>query len=137
MKTRLLISVLLLALYQPSMADTPSEKSESFFQSIIKGDVTQAYDQLFIGSSIPKDKPQAVTLLKQQTKTGLPFYGEIINYELVSKEEFGKSLTRLVYILKSEKHPTIWELYFYKPKNNWVLSNIQFNDQFSFLSNKK
>ncbi len=137
MKIRFLLSILLLVVYQSSIADTPPEKSDSFFQSIIKGDIEQAYDQLFIGSSIPTDKPQAVTLLKQQTKSGLPFYGELIDYELVSKEEFGKSLTRLVYILKSEKHPTVWELYFYKPKGNWVLSNIQFNDQFNFLSSKK
>ncbi len=137
MKTRFLISILLLLFYQSSIADVPTDKSDSFFRSIIKGHISQAYDQLFIGSSIPKDKPQAVTLLKQQTKTGLPLYGKILDYELVSKEKFGNSLTRLVYILKSEKHPTTWELYFYKPKENWVLSNIQFNDQFNFLSNKK
>lgn len=112
---------------------TPKSFSEDFFKSIAKNEISNGYDQLFIGSTIPKDKPQAVSLLKQQTQSGLPLYGKILGYELVSEEKFGESITRLVYVLKSEKAPTTWELYFYKPKQTWFLANIIFNDQFSFL----
>jgi hypothetical protein len=112
---------------------TPKSISETFFKSVAKNDISNGYDRLFIGSAIPKDKPQAVTLLKQQTQSGLPLYGTVLGYELISEEKFGNSITRLVYVLKSEKAPTTWELYFYKPKQSWFLANIIFNDQFSLL----
>jgi hypothetical protein len=75
-------------------------------------------------------------MLKQQTQTVLPIYGEVIGYEFLREETFGDSVVRLVYLLKSEKHPTVWEFYFYKPKTEWFLSNILFNDQFQLLDKK-
>jgi hypothetical protein len=75
-------------------------------------------------------------MLKQQTQTGLPIYGKVLGYELIREEAFGDSVTRLVYLLKSEKHPTVWEFYFYKPESEWFLSNILFNDQFQLLEKK-
>ena len=112
---------------------TPREKAEAFFSSVIKSDIAGGYDRLFDGSSIPQDKPQAVTLLKTQTQTGLPLYGKILGYDFIKEEDFGSSIVRLVYVLKSEKAPTTWELYFYRPKGSWFLANIIFNDQFSLL----
>ena len=111
--------------------------AEAFFGRLQKSDVSGAYDNLFRGSSIPKDKPQAVTALKQQTQAGLPLYGKVLGYELVREESFGTSLVRFVYLLKSEKHATVWEFYFYKPKNEWFLANILFNDQFNLLGSKQ
>ncbi len=118
-------------------APTPKQKAETFLSSVKSGDVVAAYNRLFIGSSIPTDKPQAVTLLKQQTQAALPIYGKVIGYEFLLEEMFGDSVIRLVYLLKSEKHPTFWEFYFYKPKSEWFLSNILFNDQFQLLDKKK
>lgn len=112
---------------------SPKDMTEAFFSSIKKGDISGAYDRLFIGSSIPQNKPQAVTLLKQQTSGGLPFYGKIVSYEVLKDEKYGKSIERFVYVLKSEKAPTIWEFYFYKPKDLWFLAYVVFNDQFSLL----
>jgi hypothetical protein len=88
---------------------------------------------LFVGSAIPKNKPQAVALLKTQTQSGLPLYGKIIGYEFVKEESYGTSIDRLVYILKSDGGPTIWEFYFYKPADSWFLSNVVFNDQYTLL----
>lgn len=115
---------------------SPRVKAETFLAEIKSGDVAAAYNKLFVGSSIPTDKPQAVTLLKQQTQTALPIYGKVIGYEFLREEKFGDSVIRLVYLLKSEKHPTVWEFYFYKPKSEWFLSNILFNDQFQLLGKK-
>jgi hypothetical protein len=112
---------------------TPQQMTEAFFQSIEKGDIAGGYDRLFIGSSIPQDKPQAVTLIKQQTQSGLPLYGKIIGHELIKEEKFGTAIVRMVYVLKAEKGPTMWELYFYKPKDTWFLANILFNDQYGLL----
>ena len=91
---------------------SPKDITNAFFASVIKGNIASGYDQLFQGSPIPADKPQAVTALKQQTKSGLPLYGKLIGYEFIKEERFGKSIVRLLYTLKSEKGPTIWEFYF-------------------------
>src|SRR5438094_8880058 len=115
----------------------PKAMAETFFASLQKSDVTGAYDNLFRGSSIPKDKPQAIAMLKQQTQGVLPFYGKVLGHELVQEESFGTSLVRLVYLLKAEKHVTVWEFYFYKPKSEWFLVNVLFNDQFNLLGPKK
>ena len=135
MKTALFSVVLLLAsstVFAQSPA-TPKVMVESFFDTMQKGNVSLAFDQLLSGSSIPGDKPQAVTALKQQTQAGLPLYGKILGYEVVHEEQLSQSVVRYVYFLKSEKLPTTWEFYFYKPKSQWFLANILFNDQFNLL----
>lgn len=117
-------------------AKDPKEFVEEFFSYVKAGKVSQGYDVLFVGSGIPAMKPQAVDMLKTQTASGLPMYGKILGFEKVREEKFGASVVRLVYILKSEKAPTVWEFYFYKPQTNWFLGHIIFNDQFQNLDSK-
>lgn len=136
MKNWLMILLCFPLVVQAAEATSPQEKAETFLGSLKSGNVSAAYDNLFAGSSIPADKPQAVSMLKQQTQTALPIYGKVIGHELLYEEKFGASVIRLVYLLKSEKHPTVWEFYFYKPKVEWFLSNILFNDQFQLLGKK-
>jgi len=112
---------------------SPQEQTETFLSSIQHGNISEGYDRLFEGSQIPSAKPQAISMLKQQTKGGLPLYGKIIGFEKVKEEKFGNSILRFVYVLKSETHPTIWEFYFYQPKKSWFLINVKFNDQFDLL----
>ena len=115
----------------------PKETVESFFHMIQKGRIGEAYDMLFKGSRIPASKPQAVQLLKTQTASGLPLYGKILGFERIRDEKIGTSVIRLVYLLKSELAPTVWEFYFYKTKSNWFLASIKFNDQFQLLDAKQ
>jgi hypothetical protein len=115
----------------------PAQMVETFFGMIQKGQISQAYDQLFVNSSIPTSKPQAVQLLKTQTASGLPLYGNILGFEKIHEEKIGQSIIRLVYVLKLDLVPTAWEFYFYKPKSIWFLANITFNDQFDALESKQ
>jgi hypothetical protein len=133
MKKWILLVTMFLSFTANAASPLPKDKVEQFFNSVVSGNISSGYDQLFIGSSIPKDKPQAVTMLKQQTESSLPIFGKILGYEYVTEEKFGTSVVRYVYILKSEKGPTTWEFFFYKPKNDWFLANVIFNDQFTFL----
>lgn len=116
---------------------SPKAMVETFLGSVQKGNANTAYDQLFIGSSIPTDKPQALAALKQQTQSGLPLYGKVLGYELVLEEQLSESVVRYLYFLKTEKAPITWEFYFYKPKSQWVLVHVIFNDQFNLLGTKK
>jgi hypothetical protein len=116
---------------------SPAQMVETFFGMIQKGQISQAYDQLLVNSSIPASKPQAVQLLKTQTQNALTLYGNILGIDKIHEEHFGQSIVRLVYVLKLDVVPTAWEFYFYKPKSVWFLANITFNDQFNGLESKK
>jgi hypothetical protein len=108
-----------------------------FFKLVQANKITEAFDHLFVGSQIPAQKPQAVDALKRQTASGLPMYGNVLGVELFREEKIGDSIVRLVYILKMEMAPMIWEFYFYKPKKEWFLANIIFNDEFHLLESLK
>jgi hypothetical protein len=132
-----LAAVLFYAIAIPCLAKEPGEFVEEFFAQVKAGKVAAGYDLLFSGSGIPATKPQAVDMLKTQTASGLPMFGKVLGFERIREEKFGASIVRLVYVLNSEKAPTIWEFYFYKPQANWFLANVLFNDQFQLLDSKK
>lgn len=131
-----LLILLLPGLLLAAEPNVPKARAEEFLGGIQRGDIAGAYDRLFQGSAIPKDKPQTVTLAKQQTPSVIPLYGRILGYDLIHEEKFGPSLTRLVYLMRAEKHPVTWEFYFYKPKAEWFVANVLFNDQFTSLGPK-
>lgn len=133
----MLVGIIVCAVANISFAKEPGEFIEEFLTQVKAGKVEEAYDNLFAGSGIPTMKPQAVDMLKRQTVSGLPMYGKILGFEKVREERFGTSVIRSIYILKSEKSPTVWEFYFYKPTSKWFLANIMFNDQFQLLDSKE
>ena len=96
------IVIILVSWVKTSQAKSPHEFTEEFFARLQVGEISAAYDQLFAGSSIPRQKPQAVELLKRQTASGLPLYGKIVGFEKIRTEKIGRSITRLVYVLKLE-----------------------------------
>lgn len=116
-----------------AMAQTPQQIAEKFLTGLKDGKVSASYDELFAGSNILTAQPEAVKKLKQQTESGLPLYGKVLGFEVVHNEQLSKSLARLVYVLKLERHPTIWQFHFYKPQDKWVLINVRFNDKYDML----
>lgn len=133
----IIIALLLICSAQVVNAKEPKEITDKFFKMAQSGKFVEAYDQLFAGSQIPIQKPQAVEALKRQTASVLPIYGNILGVEFNREEKIGESVVRLVYLLKLEKFPTVWEFYFYKPKSDWLLVNISFNEDFSLLRSIK
>jgi hypothetical protein len=97
------------------------------------GNTVKAFKQLFVDSKIPASKPQAVDMLIRQTNSGLPMYGKNLGFELISEDKFGSSVVKLVYLLKFERHPIVWEFFFYKPYSKWFLANVRYNDQLNTL----
>ena len=132
-----IIVLLLICLSRVANATEPKEFTEKFFKMVQSGKVSEAYGLLFTGSQLLTQKPQAIDLLTKQTANGLPMYGNILGVELVREEKFGDTVVRLVYILKSEIAPTVWEFYFYKPKSEWFLGKMLFNDEFNLLHSMK
>lgn len=135
---RILLACLLSLTLSSTQAQTsqPRAVAETFLTTIAQGKTAVAYDKLFEGSNISKDKGAGASI-KKQTDAALPPFGKVLGFELIREEPFGTSLVRLVYLLKSERHLTSWEFYFYKPKTNWFVAEINFTDRFYLLDAKK
>ncbi len=56
-------------------------------------------------------------------------FGETVGVELIGEKEVGQSLMMIYYIQKFEKTVMSWKFYFYKPKNNWVVSSFFSDDK--------
>jgi hypothetical protein len=79
----------------------------------------------------------AVTDLRYDTERQInqikPEYGEIIGYKRLSVKNMENVLLECKYLLLFEYHALRWELLFYKPREEWVLDNIFWDDQLTLL----
>lgn len=134
---RILLVLCLTVIVCPVYAqNSPRGMAEAFLATIAQGQMVAGYAKLFEGSNIARDKGQGGAIRKQ-TEAALPPLGKVLGYDLIREEPFGTSLVRLVYLLKSERHLTSWEFYFYKPKNVWFVAEVNFSDKFHLLNSKK
>jgi hypothetical protein len=116
---------------------TPEKIASTFFDTMMKGDSAKAVDDFFSLNAKFKDKIQQLQLLKSQLNTVTQLYGDAFAVELVSVEDLTPSLQRRVYITKHEWIPITWEMYFYKPKSEWVTVQLLAVDQFQIIGRKK
>lgn len=136
MKRVLVICFLTLAFSNAHAQNSPRGMAEAFLSTIAQGQMAAGYSKLFEGSNIARDKGQGGAIRKQ-TEAALPPLGKVLGFDLIREEPFGTSLVRLVYLLKSERHLTAWEFYFYKPKNAWFVAEVNFSDKFNLLNSKQ
>lgn len=60
-------------------------------------------------------------------------FGAPVGHELIRDELAGKSIYRVVQILKFERHATRFMFVFYRPRNAWFLNTYSFDDQLQGL----
>ena len=116
---------------------TPEDQIALFFKDIAAGKFTEAIDNLYSSNPAMSQKQQQLTLLKQQIGTVTTLYGTFIGSENIHYEKLSPSLIRIVQVAKHEVHPVLWEFYFYKPRDNWIISQGLFVDQFQVAGTKK
>jgi len=63
-------------------------------------------------------------------------FGHPTGFELVREEKLGESFVRLYYLHKFQNHAIYWRFTYYKPKNEWKINGITFQDGFDFLFEK-
>lgn len=110
-------------------AESPAQIAEAFLTQLGRGESDAALDALFAGSGMAELKPQAITAMKSQVKVALGIYGKAIGAEKINEVDFAPSLKRVTYLQKFEQYPVIWEMYFYRNKDKWVVNQVFFNDQ--------
>lgn len=132
-----LIPAILLASSVQAYEGSPRNQVSSFFKDLKAGDYSEAIDKLYSSNPLMSQKSQQLTMLKQQLGSISALYGSFINNENMNIEELSSSVIRIVEVAKHEHHPIIWEFYFYKPKDKWIISQGLFVDQFQTVGNKK
>ena len=132
-----LISALFLASSVQAYDGSPENQVTSFFKDLGAGKHSVAIDKLYSSNPLMSQKAQQLTLLKQQLGSISALYGNFIGNENMSSEELSPSVVRIVEVAKHENHPIIWEFYFYKPKDKWMISQGMFVDQFQTVGTKK
>lgn len=112
---------------------TPEMQIENFFIDLSTGKVNEAIDNLYSSNPLMNQKIQQLTLLKQQVGMISTLFGKHIGVEEYSNELVTPSIKKIVKVEKFENHPVVWEFFFYKPNDKWIISKGTFNDQFGSL----
>ena len=100
----------------------PQAHIERGLDLMVQGNIDAAFKTLFGKShtkeTLDKLKFELYSLTK---KNGKPFA-----YEKLIEQKAGSSVIRYRYILLFQKQPTMFDFYYYKSKNGWLLKNISF-----------
>ncbi len=62
-----------------------------------------------------------------------PEFGKEIGYEFVAKDKAGKSLLKILYLQKFEKHALRWSFFFYKADDEWLFNEFNVDNQLGAL----
>jgi hypothetical protein len=138
---RLLALTGLLVLTAPLHAAALKSESEAealaerVMQSIGKNDLDTAYGLIKQYSVLPAaDLDNGLQASKAQRNAQFrQRYGDSVGYERISKKSLGKSMMRLVYIEKTQKHPLPWAFFFYQTPSGWALTQVGWDDQAAAL----
>jgi len=103
-----------------------SSMAEDFLDKLMQGNADGAYDALFSGLSVPPAGKGRIEELKRKTVEAMRRAGRSFGYELVRKEAYGRSIVRLLYVLKFDQSALVWEFYFYKPKDRWIVLKVDY-----------
>jgi hypothetical protein len=60
-------------------------------------------------------------------------FGKPISVEFVREEKIASSFIKYLFIQKFENHAIRWEIIFYKPKRQWKVNNIKWDDDIKQL----
>lgn len=134
---RFVLLFILLGASPLACAATPAERVETFLRQVTTPESDAAFDALFENSGFAELKLQDLTTLKSQTRMAMGLYGKPIGLEKIWEEDLSPSLKRIVYLQKFERYPVVWEFYFYKPGDTWVINTLNFKDQVAPLVGAK
>ncbi|MHA2938205.1 hypothetical protein ACXJY6_07885 [Vibrio sp. RC27] len=135
MKKSLLFLLVTFSSLANAYEGTPLDQVGAFFKEL-GSNSNKAVDELYASNPSISQQPQALTMMKGQVGQIAALYGEYLGSEIISVEELSPSLIRISALEKRLRHPLTWEFYFYKPEDNWLLSQAIFVDQFQNLGVK-
>jgi hypothetical protein len=108
---------------------------EEVMQHLQKKEYDAGFDLLY-DISVPSMK-EGVRDLRFNTEDQInqiqPSFGQIVGFRALKTENFADVLLKVTYLLMFEHHALRWEFLFYKPRQQWVLDNIYWDDTLTKL----
>lgn len=140
MKYGVIIGFLILSfnLNAETLKTTDENKSlcRDAVESFSKNKVEESFNILQPYWPLPK---QELDNLSYQTKTQLATvsgrFGNSIGSDFIKTQEAGSSFIQHTYAIKFEKHALRFVCLFYKPKKDWVVNAVHWDDQTSLFFN--
>jgi len=138
----LIISIVLLGCAtllsaEPILEATDTKKiSDEGMKLVAEGKIDEALKLL---SEVWPLSAEEIDSFKTETETKLSSssfmerFGEILEAEYAGSMVVGESLVKHNYILKMENHILCWYFVFYKPKDEWRMHDLNWNDKIEDL----
>ncbi len=60
-------------------------------------------------------------------------YGKVVDVDFISQQQVGRSLLRLVYLLRYERYALRWVFIFYNNGREWKLAGLNYDDKLTEL----
>lgn len=99
-----------------------------------RGEINKSFDTVKPYWPIPVDE---ITNLSYQTKSQLDRikdrFGRVLSAEFIETQKAGSSFLKYSYAIKFEKHAVRYTCIFYKPKNDWVVNTVSWDDSIHLL----
>ncbi|VEN72618.1 conserved exported hypothetical protein [Candidatus Desulfarcum epimagneticum] len=132
-----ILIILLMASWAHAYDGEPKEQVAAFFKDYSAGKQAVAIDKLYSKNPLSGQRAEQLTLMKQRAGSVQALYGSFLGTENIHTEALSPSLVRIVELARHERHPVLWEFYFYKSKNQWFAAQVMFEDQFQVAGAKK
>jgi hypothetical protein len=108
--------------------NTPEDYTKLFFDLLGQKKYSEAIEQMPVNTKLENDTSYTSKLLGKLEMVGEKA-GEYCGYELIEKEEVSPSYITLTYFIKYYNVPQKIQFTFYKPKDAWLLINVNLNVQ--------
>lgn len=102
--------------------------AESAMKKIVADDIEGATEFLRPYASMDWGELNAMTKHVAETYRTRPAgFGDPLGYAYATRESVSDTVLRVTFIEKFKRKPLLWEFYFYKPEQNWLLWGLTFN----------
>ena len=110
---------------------SPERFSRSFLTLLDEGKVSEAFERLREFAS--RAEQSDLARVESSVATGVATLGSSRGFELVEKDRYGDAIMRLVYVVKYDSEPMIWEFYFYSPDGSWRLKAMNYSSDITTI----
>ena len=111
--------------------DIPAEinaKIAAFFDQVKNGQTDPAMQKIIQGSVLGQN-PAQIQNLVAQINNSLTLYGPLKSFQYVNSSVVADSLIKITAVGKQAVHPLRWTFVYYRPESEWILIDIEFDDQ--------
>jgi hypothetical protein len=112
----------------------PKAVADAAMRLVVADKVDEAFAVLKPHWPFPQNEFDTIVLktIQQRNLLGGRF-GKPLAYELIGEEKLSNFGTRLTYAEKREMHVVRWQFTFYRPKDEWKVNSVFWDDNFGLL----